>query len=236
MPMELRRFLVRVMTGNPHSENLSERVTTLVESFGQDLIYAVTCGQHKPPKHILLPYAVKTLTGNTEIIKALDKFGHGISYRQMEENYTALCLQKLAQSLNERVVLPFSIKANVFTNLAWDNVDRLEETLSGQGTSHRVNGIVVQPKVFGPDPPPVDLPPVKKSKQRTLSVENQAELPVYVAGSRVGPNPLITSEAHVSDTNDAAMEASNKNMLWILSRQVNTNEHRYRAGRGSTSR
>lgn len=128
------------MTGNPECENPPERVISLVESFGQDLIYAVTCGQCKPPKHLLLPYAIKTLTGNTEIIKTLNRFGHGISYSQMEENDTALCLQKLAQGLNERVVLPSSIKPNVFTNLAWDNIDRLEETLSGHGTSIALMG------------------------------------------------------------------------------------------------
>lgn len=73
-----------------------KRVTTLVDSFGQDFISAVKGGQHKLPKHVLLPYAVKTLTGNTELIKALNRFGRGMSYRQIEENETTLCLQKLA--------------------------------------------------------------------------------------------------------------------------------------------
>ena len=99
--------------------------------------------------HILPSYADKTRTVNTEIIKALNRFGHAISYSQMEQNTTALCLQKLAQGLNERVVLSSPIKPNVFTNLAWENIDRLEETLSGKGTTHRVNGIAVQPRVFG---------------------------------------------------------------------------------------
>ena len=62
-------FLVGLLTGNPQNLNPSERVSNLIHSFGQGLIYAVTYGQHKPPKHVLLPYAVKTLTGNTEIIK-----------------------------------------------------------------------------------------------------------------------------------------------------------------------
>ena len=101
------------------------------------------CSQHKPPKHVLLPYAVKTLTGNTEIIRILNKYGHGMSYTQLEENDTALCLQKLASGVEENVSHPASIKPHVFTNLAWDNIDRIEETLSGKEPSHRVNGIVV---------------------------------------------------------------------------------------------
>ena len=105
IPHQLERFLVGLLTGDPDTEFPSHRVTTLVQSFSQDVIYAVTCGQHKPPKHVLLPYAVKTLTGNTEIIRTLNKFGHGVSYCQLEENDTALCLQKLATGPTERVAL-----------------------------------------------------------------------------------------------------------------------------------
>ena len=92
------------------------------------MIYAVTRGQHKPPKHLLFSCVVKTLPRNIEIIQTLNKLGHGVSYSKLEENDTALCLQKLAASLNERVALPASIKPHVFTNLARDNIDRLEET------------------------------------------------------------------------------------------------------------
>lgn len=151
IPNHLERFLVRLITGDPDTENRTQRVTTLVQSFSQDMIYAVTCGQHKPPKHLLLPYAVKTLTGNVEIMQTLNNIGHGVSH-------TALCLQKLDVGLNQRVVLPASIKPHVFTNLAWDNIDRLEETLTGKGTSHGVNGIAVQAKVYGPELPRGELP------------------------------------------------------------------------------
>ena len=41
---------------------------------------------------------------------------------------------------------------DVSTSLAWDDIDRLKATLSGEGTSHRVNGIAVQARHFGPQP------------------------------------------------------------------------------------
>ena len=87
-----------------------------------------------------------------------------MSYFQLEENDTALCLQKLATGLNHRVALPASIKPYVF---AWDNIDQLEVTLTGKGTSHRVNGIAVQAKVYGPYLTRVELPHVEKKKQRS---------------------------------------------------------------------
>ena len=153
-----------------------------------------------------------------EIIRTLNKFGHGVSYPQLEENDTALCLQKLATGLNHGVALPASIKPYVFTNLAWNNIDRLEETLTGKGTSHRVNGIAVQPKVYGPHLPRAELPHVENKKQRSVSTEHQ-ELEVYVAGARVGPQPLPTRETDVQEAEKAAQVACRKNLVWIISSQ-----------------
>lgn len=184
LPDQLERLLIGLLTGNPETKTQTQKITALVQSFSQDIIYAVTGGQHKTPKQILLTYAVKTLTGNTELIQTLNKLGHGVSYSQLEENDTALCLQKLATASNQRVVLPASIKPHVFTNLAWDNIDRLEETLTGKGTSHRVNGIVVQANVYGPHLPSTDLPHIEKRKQRSVTTEEQG-LEIYVAGEQV---------------------------------------------------
>ncbi len=90
----------------------------------------MTHGRYKTPKQILFSYAIKTLTQNVEILNAMNRLGHGVSYTYLEKNDTALCLQKLAASQNQRAVLPACIKPYVATTLAWDNIDRLEETLS----------------------------------------------------------------------------------------------------------
>ena len=221
VPDHLQRFFLGLLTGDPENKNPSQRVKIVIESLSQDIVYAVTCGQQKPPKHFLLPYAVKTLTGNVELIQTLNRLGHGVSYSQLEENDTALCLQKLAATTIQQVVLPADIKPYVFANLAWDNIDRLEETLTGKGTSHRVNGIAVQPKIFGPHLPERPLPNIKKQKQRTVSTENQ-ELPIYFAGERVGPQPITTKTSNVEDNNEASKVARDKNMIWVLARQVDT--------------
>ena len=129
---------------------MTERVQWLVASFAQDMIYAVSCGKQKPPKHILLAAAVKALTGNVELMQALNRLGHAVSYWQVEENETALCLKKLATTAEGHVVLPENIFPYLFTTMAWDNIDILEETLTGGGTSHRGNGIIIQPTIYGP--------------------------------------------------------------------------------------
>ena len=99
VPEYLSRLLMGLLTSDPDIINPSHRVMTLVGSFSQDIIYATTCGQTKPPKQLLISYGVKTLTGNVELIQMLNRFGHGVSYSQLEENDTALCLQKMASNL-----------------------------------------------------------------------------------------------------------------------------------------
>ena len=190
IPEPLHSFLLGLLAGNATAANLSQRVEVLIASFSQDLVYAISNGQQKPPKHVLLPNAVKTLTGNVELIRMLNRLGHGISYTQLEENETALCLQKLMATESHKVALTAAIKPFIFTTLAWDSIDRIEETLTGSGTSHRVNGIGVQ-KMTDESNVANELPAIERQKQRSVPSSFQ-ELKVYIAGKRVGPNPLIT--------------------------------------------
>ena len=61
------------------------------------------------------------------------------------------------------------IAAEAYPGLVWDNIDRLEETLSGKGTSHRVSGIPVQARHFGPQFfPPEPSTNIVKIKKRSV--------------------------------------------------------------------
>ena len=66
----------------------------------------------------------------------LNRCAHGIAYSQIEEISIALSLQKMALTPDNEVSLPENTQAYVNTMLAWDNIDKLEKTLSGAGTSH----------------------------------------------------------------------------------------------------
>ena len=182
----------------------------LSTSFGNDL-----GGKNKPPKQILLPFAVKSLTGNVELIRTLNRLGHSISFSQVEEIDTALCLQKLALSGCE-VALPRNIQPNVFTTLAWDNIDRLEETISGEGTSHRVNGIAIQAKVIGPQPLKI-APSISKTKKRSIDTA-ALMLPTYNPGQRVGPPTTPSVDVN---TTTLFLHSKAKNFFWILARMSN---------------
>lgn len=221
VPDCLKCFLLGIIANDPELTGPSHWIKTLVDSFSHDIIYAVSCGQIKPQKQVFLSYGVKTLTGNVELIRMLNRLGHGVSYTQLEENDTTLCLQKMASNLNATTILPQSIKCNVFTNLAWDNIDRLEETITGGGTMHRVNGIVVQPKVYGPHLPNAPRPLVEKRKQRSITLESPP-LSTYISGDKVGPQLFTTN---CPDNLRQAELAKLKDFVWVLARISDTNNH-----------
>lgn len=75
--------------------------------------------------------------------------------------------------------------------------------------------------MYGPYLPRAELPHVDKLKQRSVNIEHQ-ELAVYVAGARVGPHPLLTREDYVQEAKKAAQVACNKNLVWIVARQTDT--------------
>ena len=183
----------------------------MIKSFAQDLMFDVSRRKIKPPKQILLPYAVNTLTNNVELIQMLNRWGHGIAYSQLEEINTALCFQKVAST--SEIPLPDKIQPHVSTTLAWDNIDRLEEMLVG--TSHRVNGIAVQARHFGPQLPPDPSTQIVKTKKRSVEPLDAENLPIYNAGERCGPRSRIFVEVTCQE---ALENARRKNLLWVLVR------------------
>ena len=159
LPESILIFLSALLgLGDTETEELPAKSQRIINSLGQDCVYAVTGGRVIPAKHILLPWAIKSLTGNVELMKTLNRRGHGMSYSKLEEMDTALCMNKLSMEPELGVVLPTKTYPCVPTTMAFDNIDRLEETLSGGGTSHRVNGIIVQPEM-------AYVPPLTKPKQ-----------------------------------------------------------------------
>ena len=80
-----------------------------------------------------------------------------------------------------------NIHAHVSTTLAFDNIDRLEETLSGSGTSHRVNGIAVQPKVQDPQLRSVATEMPKGKQMCHVEFNDELNVLIYNASAKVGP-------------------------------------------------
>ena len=124
----------------------AEKTLRLKDSFDQDIVFSVTNGAIKTPKSVLFPSVVKALCNNTEILKLLNKYGLWISYDLVEEIETDFALNVINEQAENRVVIPSDFNEGetscpVALMIA-DNIDNLECTLSGTGTSHRVNSIL----------------------------------------------------------------------------------------------
>ena len=102
--------------------------------------------------------------------------------------------------------------------LVFDKIDRNDETLSGGGTTHRVNGIIIQKAVIGPQLPPKDLPSIAKEHQRSISLDIPV-LPTYIDGKR--PEPPILPRIECSSLVKKET-ADRKTLIWLLSRKINS--------------
>lgn len=111
--------------------NVPQHIHRTVLSLAQDMIHCVSKGRIKTPKHVALPVAVKSLTGSSEAVTILNRFGHGLSYSQIEELETAIAEKEIERE-SDGVLLPSVCIPNVPAVFCWDNNDLLEETLSGK--------------------------------------------------------------------------------------------------------
>ena len=109
----------------------SELVNRLSLSIGRDLLYAISNRTLRTPKSILFPYTIKTLTNCKELINITNRLGHGVSYSILEEMETENA-SKVLSEMKENCVLPPECKEGVSAMMTADNINRNEETLSGE--------------------------------------------------------------------------------------------------------
>ena len=117
-------------------------------------------------KHITLPVTMKSITGSSEVVTLLNRFGHGVSYIKLEEIEIAMAERQTNKHENEDLI-PSNCQKNIFSAFACDNNDMLGETLLGIATTHCTNGIVIQRSVDTCAEQPDDKE-VNFSKKRAL--------------------------------------------------------------------
>ena len=96
-------------------------------------------GAIKTPKSVLFPSVVNTVCNNIEVLKLINKYSHGVSYNLVEEIDTEYALDVINKQQENQVVFPGSVTQeeckSTVTLMVANNIDNLECTLSGSGTS-----------------------------------------------------------------------------------------------------
>ena len=62
----------------------------------------------------------------------MNKLEHGLSYTVLQEILTEVAYQKTEHANTDDVILPENCSRGTFTILVEDNINKLEETLSGK--------------------------------------------------------------------------------------------------------
>ena len=130
IPHLLDIFCMVTISGkvNENDSNRSERAIRLKNSIAQDFVYAASNGTIKTPKSILFPTVAKALCNNTEVIRIINQYGHGISYSMIEEIETEHALKVINKQKESRVIIPEGITAdNCGSPIALmiaDNIDK----------------------------------------------------------------------------------------------------------------
>ena len=108
-------------------------------SIGQDLVYAISQGRIKTPKSILYPAVIKSKTNCTTLLTLNNKLGYGVSYPILEELFTENAFYTIDQKVNEDIFIPFGFAENKLTIAVYDNIHRLEETLTAKKIIYKKN-------------------------------------------------------------------------------------------------
>ena len=103
--------------------------------------------------------------------------------------------------------IPDEVHPHIPVSLVYDNIDPLEETLSGAGTTHRVNRIVIQ-KLFIPA-----NAIITKSRRRSINVSML--LPNNYRSTTVAPDlsHMLQQRYRIKDTYEWE-DSLKKNLIW----------------------
>lgn len=146
IPNKLFNFIAWTteMAADPSAENervnVSEELTQKIVVISQDVMNLTMEGRWLMPKHCSLAMGVRHMTGSAQLIGVLNGLGYRSSNSQVLEHDTALAQLQIQRG---DTYIPQNIRIKQQATLVWDNNDFGEETLSGKGTTHNNNGIIM---------------------------------------------------------------------------------------------
>ena len=170
----------------------------------------------------------KSLCNNLEVIKMMNTFGHGINYNLIREIETEHALIAINQQVDKRVVIPdeenLKLEDNKIALMVADNIDNLESTITGLGTSNRVNLILVKKGIKSEhgEVTSEEAPAKKKCSQSLPSDQVMKDVPDYYHGKRIGPGELkyLTNLDKSDEYGKYSIEQKMNFLIWIALRCI----------------
>ena len=196
----------------------SSKVSRLVSSIGQDLIYHANNSQKKTSKHATFPFSIKRKTGSKIVINWANKFGHGVSYDDVLILETRLAMEQTKDQIH-RSFSPAIIQPSRFVTFVWDNNDINPESLKGLSL-HCTNGIVIQSSgvvLNTPEPSSAVVPVFAQPKPKAKKFQPlPLEIPSYVQIKRRSTDNTTNVELNVNQ--EEAQHSRMIDTLWIIAK------------------
>ena len=219
LPPDLIRFLSLVIAGQEDTER-SIKTERLVSSIGQDLCRAVSEGQWKLPKHVLVCVTVRHLFRSKQLNLILNRLGHSESYEFGLELETAQAkaLDEASTHLTPQIVTG---EGNSVFHCEWDNLNKTTTNVHGSSIVNSAGGIMLQEVKPGFETSKTrTLPTIDKSHKRSLKMDTPETLPP-LHFTRVGPpfsqGTIYTPPAEIVMVHVTEMR---KYFVWLFSRYI----------------
>ena len=119
----------------------TEQNSRFANSIAQDLLYSASNGRKKVPKRVQLGLSVKWKTGSVSVIRWLNRYGHCISYDEINATETILAEEQVHMQTTRRYV-PNNIQPGLPITFVYDTCDHDAESIYNV-TVHGTNGIVI---------------------------------------------------------------------------------------------
>ncbi len=186
----------------------------------QDICRAVTKGEWKLPKHIMLSTSVRHLYRSKVLTTILNRLGHCETHDFSLELEAALAkaIDHASSSLTTQIVTG---AGNDVFHCEWDNLNKITTNIHGSNIVNSTGGIMIQEVKAGYDGPTErKLPLVECSKlhQKVQTPESLASVHLF---KRVGPKfpeeavftqPIENDEIYTSCLKEC--------QVWLLARVV----------------
>ena len=137
----------------------------------QDICRAVSSGQWKLPKHVLLCIPVRHLYRNQQLINILNRLGHCETYKfgLQYENAIAKALADASTSLTPQIVAG---EENDVFHCEWDNLNKITTNVHAFNMINHPGGITIQEVKIGCD---IE----QRRKSRTLPIYQRSEISTF---------------------------------------------------------
>ena len=222
IPEQVTKFLNYVISGTDSTTSTAEsdHAHRIVLSIGQGICRAVTNGEWKFPKHILLAETVRHLYRSKKLLTILNRLGNCESHNfTLElEGAMAKALQEVSTHLTPRIVQG---EDNLVFHSEWDNLNKVTSNIHESNIVNSTGGIMIQEVKSDVDLSTDNrqLPQYERSKTRSQPSCEPEILPSFHLYQRVGPTlPVNAVYNHPLANVDIYKKHLNEHHVWFFAR------------------